>query len=72
MGTPQRPITSTAPKPPLIGNSRFSTRIKLAPVIGETSFSTKIKVAQGGWEEQIKRGSDVKVDPIVKLIWSKL
>ena len=30
MGTPQRPITSTAPKPPLIGRSRFSTEIKLA------------------------------------------
>ena len=30
MGTPQRPITSTAPNPPLIGKSRFSTKIKLA------------------------------------------
>ena len=30
MGTPQRPITSTAPNPPLIGKSRFSTEIKLA------------------------------------------
>ena len=30
MGSPQRPITSLHPNPPLIGRSRFSTKIKLA------------------------------------------
>ena len=30
MGSPQRPITSLHPNPPLIRKSRFSTEIKLA------------------------------------------
>ena len=30
MGSPQRPITSLHPNPPMIGRSRFSTEIKLA------------------------------------------
>ena len=52
MGTPQRPITSTAPKPPLIGRSRFSTEINLAQgeAQGEGIFKGREGRREGGRE----------------------